>query len=70
MNRRQYSTQTRERARFAAALAVILIICAGLFIGAEHTGKTAWDTEHPMPNAHISWEQTYYGGIWGNGDGT
>ena len=66
MNRRQYSTQTKERARFAAALAVILILCAGLWIGAKQTGKTEWDAEYPMPNAHISWEQTWYSGAWGN----
>lgn len=44
---------------------IILAIAAGLIWNAiEDSNVQTWEPEgaYPMVNAHISWEQTYYGG--------
>ena len=44
--------------------AVIIGLC--VLIANEWNRKT-WDTEHPLVNSNISWEQTFYKGAWGEG---
>ena len=57
-----------SRKGFIIALVVIGAIIIGLcvLIANEWNRKT-WDTEHPLTNANISWEQTFYKGAWGEG---
>ena len=46
---------------------IILAIAAGLIwnaLEAENDRKKLMETGYPMVNAHISWEQTYYGGAF------
>jgi len=43
-------------------LAVVIITIFGMNIAEDQ--KKTWDSEHPMANARISWEQTYHSGAW------
>ena len=45
---------------------LILAIVGGLVWNTIEESKTqpAWQTEYPMANANISWEQTFHGGAW------
>ena len=53
------------RKGFIIALIIIGSIIIGLcvLIANEWNRKT-WDTEHPLVNSNISWEQTWYKGSW------
>ena len=42
-----------------AALFIALAVWA--FSNAE---EKTWDTCHPMANVHVSWQQTFHGGVW------
>ena len=44
-------------------LRVILIALIAFAIYAFSTARAckSWDVEYPMANAHISWQQTFYG---------
>ena len=57
-----------SRKSFIIALVILAAIIIGLcvLIANEWNRKT-WDTEHPLTNANISWEQTFYKGAWGEG---
>ena len=57
------NTNTRARAILLCVLAVITII-HGVMVLEKADRRSAWepDCEYPMANAHISWEQTFYGG--------
>ena len=63
----KYSTRKKNNARTRAlllcALAVLTII-HGVMVLENADARTRWepDVEYPMANAHISWEQTFYGG--------
>lgn len=61
----KYSTFDRKRKVIAAVSLIILImaVAAVLIFEARNT-KPAWDDSYPIVNANISWDQTYYGGIW------
>lgn len=53
------------RKQFLVALVIIAALVIGMFVlmEAEENRKT-WDTEHPLVNSNISWEQTFYSGAW------
>lgn len=53
------------RKQFLVALVIIAALVIGMFVmmAAEENRKT-WDTEHPLVNSNISWEQTFYRGAW------
>ena len=55
--------KTRARAILLCALAVLTII-HGVIVLERADARTGWepDVVYPMTNAHISWEQTFYGG--------
>lgn len=59
-----YSRKQKQMKALIILAAVILMACAGVWFITAQGGETAWDAEFPMPNAHISWEQTYYSGAW------
>lgn len=48
-----------------SVIAAVILALAGLNIGLEK--EKTWDSEHPMANARISWEQTFRAGAWGSG---
>ena len=65
MFRKEYSTKTVGKSRIIALIALMvvmaaLIIADGVVMARETPAN--WDVSHPMVNAHVSWEQTYYGG--------
>lgn len=53
------------RKQFLVALVIIAALVIGMFVmmAAEENRKT-WDTEQPLVNSNISWEQTFYSGAW------
>lgn len=53
------------RKQFLVALVIIAAVVTGMFVmmAAEENRRT-WDTEHPLVNSNISWEQTFYRGAW------
>ena len=53
------------RKSFIIALVIIAALVTGMFVlmAAEENRQT-WDTEHPLVNSNISWEQTWYKGAW------
>lgn len=54
----------RERTKTILAVLLLLAVIVGWIITlATEKQPKDFDTEHPMPNAHISWLQTYYGGL-------
>ena len=63
MEGRKGSRMTRKS--FIIALVIIAALVIGMFVlmNAEENRKT-WDTEHPLVNSNISWEQTWYKGAW------
>ena len=66
---KKYSTIERERKVFAAVMAIICLLLitwmvleiCGVFDG------PVWkpDTEYPLANSNISWEQTFFPGGFG-----
>ena len=60
--RKHFSTILWER----IVLIILVAILSG-FIGwliGNGNAEPAWDTEFPMVNAKVSWENTYYPGPW------
>ena len=54
-----------SRKGFIIALVVIGAIIIGLCVLiADDWNHHGWDTEHPLVNSNISWEQTWYKGSW------
>lgn len=53
------------RKSFIIALVIIAAVITALcvLLVAEENRQT-WDTEHPLVNSNISWEQTFYKGAW------
>ena len=47
-----------------AALAALILAAAAILVYEARQVKPAWDESYPIVNANISWDQTYYGGIW------
>lgn len=70
-NHRKYSTAERERKVFAVVMIAIMVILVTWFVleaCGVFAGPTAKpDRVYPMANAHISWEQSFHAGGWGNG---
>lgn len=52
----------RAFAIIMSVLAAAIIALAGADMALE-TEKT-WDSEYPMANSRISWEQTFHSGAW------
>ena len=53
----------RELIKTILAVALLLAVIAAWAVTLSVEEKpNGYDTEHPMPNAHTSWLQTYYGG--------
>ena len=48
-----------------SVLAAGIIALAGMNIALDN--EKTWDSEHPMANAKVSWEQTFFSGAWGEG---
>ena len=71
---RKYTTYEKERKVFAAVMLLLLVIILawGVFEAVTMNDKPVqWQTEYPMVNAQISFEQTHHPGPWGgagNGD--
>ena len=47
---------------FISVMAAVIAVLIGLNMKLDSV-KT-WDSEHPMANARISWEQTFHSGAW------
>ena len=61
----KYSTFDRKRKAIAVASLIILILAAAVVLIVEgRNQEPAWDAEYPIVNAHVSWDQTFYGGSW------
>ena len=62
MNRNNYSTSGGAKT-ILAVLFLLIVLAAWVVTLATDKEPEAWDTVHPIPNAFISWEQTFYGGV-------
>ena len=57
------STGKRKGTTIAAVMIAILMMVAAVIALTRDGGKAGtWDSVHPMANANVSWEQTFYGG--------
>ena len=45
-----------------AILVILSMIAAFAVFESRREPKPAWDTEFPIANAQVSWDQTFYGG--------
>ena len=47
-------------------ICIIMAVLIGLMWNAieENNTPPTWQTEYPIVNSQISWEQTYHGGAW------
>ncbi len=54
---------TRKSFLIAMVIIAAVIVALCVLLVAEE-GKRTWDTEHPLVNSNISWEQTFYSGAW------
>ena len=53
------------RKSFLITLAALAVVITGLiFLNRTEDCRQTWDTEHPMVNTNVSWEQTFYSGAW------
>ena len=62
---RKYTTTFQRKTRIFAVIAVILVTAALIALDGAVLAKEApenWDVSYPMANAHVSWEQTFFGG--------
>ena len=59
MNQKHFS----KKSVFSKVLLAILIALIAFAVYAFSTAraKNDWDVEFPLANAHISWQQTFYG---------
>ena len=56
------------RKQFWTAMIVIAALMAAIiWVTLKEENRKTWDTEHPLVNSNISWEQTFYKGAWGEG---
>lgn len=47
------------------ALAVLILVISGLIVlNRAEDNRQTWDSEHPMVNTKVSWEQTFHSGAW------
>ena len=56
-----------KKGQIIFVIMIILAIAVGLLWNAlEESNTQIWehDTEYPIVNSNISWEQTYKGGTW------
>ena len=54
------------RKAFSITLSILAAgITALAVMNARPVEAKGWDTCHAMATANISWEQTFYGGAWG-----
>lgn len=54
-----------SRKSFWIALAALAVVITGLvFLNLAEDCRQTWDTEHPMVNTKVSWEQTFHSGSW------
>lgn len=54
-----------SRKSFWVALAALAVVITGLiFLNRAEDRRQTWDTEHPMVNTKVSWEQTFRAGAW------
>ena len=57
-----------SRKSFIIVLAIVWAIIIGMLVLlGEEWHRKDWDTEHPLVNSNISWEQTWHKGAWGEG---
>ena len=56
-----------SRKTFLITMAVLIVVIAVfLALNIAQFNRKTWDTEHPIVNTNISWEQTYHAGAWGD----
>ena len=64
-----YNTNKTGRTRWIVIFIATAVICGliGWLIGSEANAAEGWkpDAVYPMANVHISWEQSYHAGAWG-----
>ena len=54
-----------SRKSFLVTLAVLMVVISGLIVlNRAEDNRQTWDTEHPMVNTNVSWDQTYHAGAW------
>ena len=65
MNRNNYTISGgKGRVKTVIAIVALLgILAAWAVTFALDRAPETWDSVHPIANAAISWEQTYYGGV-------
>ena len=64
MNRNHYNKpEGKSPLKTVIAILMLLAVLAAwaVTLATEKEPET-WDTVHPIPNATISWDQTFYGG--------
>ena len=66
MNRNYYNTTSGKVKTIIAVLFLLAVLVAWAVTLATDTTPETWDTTHPIPNANISWEQTFHGGPYGD----
>lgn len=53
------------RKSFLITLAVLILVISGLIVlNRAEDNRQTWDSEHPMVNTKVSWEQTFHSGAW------
>ena len=53
------------RKSFFITLAALMVVIAGLvMLNRADDNRQTWDTEHPMVNTNVSWEETWHKGAW------
>lgn len=45
-----------------SVIAAVILALVGMNISLER--EKTWDSEHPMANTRISWEQSFHPGAW------
>lgn len=65
MNHSHYTISGgKGRVKTAIAIVALLgILAAWAVTFAMDKAPETWDSVHPIANAAVSWEQTYYGGV-------
>ena len=63
MNQNKYSISCRkkERSKTAILFLILMILAALTVIEFTREEKPAYDSVCPIANAHVSWNQTFYG---------
>ena len=65
MNHIKYTTCSgKGRVKTAIAIVALLgVLAAWAVTFALDRAPETWDSVHPIANAAVSWEQTFYGGV-------